>query len=101
MTRTHRRGIGHVTGDTRWWTRVAAMVSTSTPRWHRAGPLGLELGPQQVPRRQDPRLRSIAAHGIGVLSVRDGLEFGSDIVTDGQPLNGVIAALLDSGIRCP
>ena len=32
-----------------------------------------------------------------MLSVRDGLEFGSDIVTDSQPLNGVIGALLDSG----
>ena len=59
---------------------------------------GLELGPQQV-RPGDKILVSgpIAAHGIAVLSVRDGLEFGSDIVTDSQPLNGVIAALLDSG----
>jgi hydrogenase expression/formation protein HypE len=59
---------------------------------------GLELGPQLV-RPGDKILVSgpIAAHGIAVLSVRDGLEFGSDIVTDSQPLNGVIAALLDSG----
>ena len=59
---------------------------------------GLELGPQQV-RPGDKILVSgpIAAHGIAVLSVRDGLEFGSDIVTDSQPLNGSSAALLDPG----
>jgi hydrogenase expression/formation protein HypE len=41
----------------------------------------------------------IGAHGIAVLSVREGLEFGSDIVTDSAPLNGLVEALLDSGAR--
>jgi hydrogenase expression/formation protein HypE len=61
---------------------------------------GLMLGPDQV-RPGDRILLSgpIAAHGIAVLSVREGLEFGSEIVTDSQPLNGLIGALLDSGAR--
>lgn len=61
---------------------------------------GLVLGPEHV-RAGDRIIVSgpIAAHGIAVLSVRDGLEFGSDIVTDSQPLNGLICALLDAGAQ--
>jgi hydrogenase expression/formation protein HypE len=61
---------------------------------------GLLLGPQHV-RTGDHILLSgpIAAHGVAVLSVRDGLEFGSDIVTDSQPLNAVIGAVLDAGCQ--
>ncbi len=61
---------------------------------------GLVLGPQQV-RPGDKVIVSgpVAAHGIAVLSVREGLEFGSDIVTDSQPLNGLVATLLDSGAQ--
>lgn len=61
---------------------------------------GLELGPEQV-RPTDKIVVSgpIAAHGVAVLSVREGLEFGSAIVTDSQPLNGLIGALLDSGAQ--
>lgn len=59
---------------------------------------GLFLGPQYV-APGDVILVSgpIAAHGIAVLSVRDGLEFGSDIVSDTAPLNKVIGAVLDAG----
>jgi hydrogenase expression/formation protein HypE len=61
---------------------------------------GLELGPAQVCPGDAILLSGpIAAHGIAVLSVRDGLEFGSDIVTDSTPLHGLIAALLDSGAQ--
>jgi hydrogenase expression/formation protein HypE len=61
---------------------------------------GLDLGPHRV-RPGDRIIVSgpIAAHGIAVLSVRDGLEFGSDIVTDTAPLNGLIGALLDCGAQ--
>ncbi|MCU0278380.1 MAG: hydrogenase expression/formation protein HypE [Candidatus Nanopelagicales bacterium] len=61
---------------------------------------GLQLGPAFVaPGDQVLISGPIAAHGIAVLSVRDGLEFGSQIVTDSQPLNGLIAQLLDSGAQ--
>ena len=91
-------GVSIVTGD----TKVVDSGSGDGVYINTAGiglvRPGLELGPQQV-RPGDKILVSgpIAAHGIAVLSVRDGLEFGSDIVTDSQPLNSVIAALLDSG----
>lgn len=60
---------------------------------------GVDLGPHRV-RPGDAVLISgaIGMHGIAVMSVREGLEFGSDIVTDSAPLSGIIADLLASGV---
>ena len=60
---------------------------------------GIDLGPHRV-RPGDAIIVSgpIGMHGIAVMSVREGLEFGSQIVTDSAPLNGLVAALLDGGI---
>jgi hydrogenase expression/formation protein HypE len=62
-------------------------------------PAGVDLGAHRV-RPGDRVLVSgpIGAHGIAVLSVRDGLEFGSAIVTDSAPLHGLVGALLEAGV---
>jgi len=39
----------------------------------------------------------IAEHGLAVMSVREGLAFDTDLVSDVAPLNGLVSALLDSG----
>ncbi|MGW4394093.1 hydrogenase expression/formation protein HypE [Amycolatopsis nivea] len=39
----------------------------------------------------------IGAHGTAILSVREGLEFDSDIRSDSQPLHGLVAAMIDAG----
>jgi hydrogenase expression/formation protein HypE len=38
----------------------------------------------------------IAVHGIAILSVREGLEFESEIASDTAPLNGLVEAILDA-----
>jgi hydrogenase expression/formation protein HypE len=38
---------------------------------------------------------TIGDHGIAILSVREGLEFGAPIQSDTAPLNGLVAAMLD------
>lgn len=38
----------------------------------------------------------VANHGIAILSVREGLEFESAIVSDSAPLNGLVEGLLDA-----
>ena len=38
---------------------------------------------------------NLAAHGVAILSVREGLSFGTDILSDTRPLNGPVGALLD------
>ena len=41
---------------------------------------------------------SIAVHGIAIMSVREGLEFETEIASDTAPLNGLVAAMLSA---CP
>jgi hydrogenase expression/formation protein HypE len=38
----------------------------------------------------------IGQHGIAIMSVREGLEFGTELTTDSTPLNGLVAAMLDA-----
>lgn len=61
-------------------------------------PAGRDLGPQRL-TPGDAIIVSgpIGMHGIAVMSVREGLEFGSEIVTDSAPLNGLVESLFDSG----
>jgi hydrogenase expression/formation protein HypE len=40
---------------------------------------------------------TLADHGLAVMSVRNGIEFETELRTDAAPLNGLVAALLDSG----
>ena len=40
----------------------------------------------------------LGSHGIAVMSVREGLSFASDIVSDSAPLHSVVADLLQQGI---
>ena len=40
----------------------------------------------------------IGLHGIAVMSCREGLEFGSEILSDCAPLNGLVAVLLGAGV---
>jgi hydrogenase expression/formation protein HypE len=66
-------------------------------------PPGVELAPTRM-RPGDAVLVSgpIGDHGIAVLSAREGLAFEGDLVSDSAPLNGLVAALLGSGVavRC-
>ena len=93
-------GVSIVTGD----TKVVDAGHGDGLYLNTAGiglvPAGVELGPLQV-RPGDAVMLSgpIARHGVAVLSVRDGLEFGSEIVSDTAPLNGLTAALLNCGAQ--
>lgn len=93
-----RAGVSIVTGD----TKVVDVGHGDGVYINTAGiglvPDGVDLGPHRV-RPGDAIIVSgaIGMHGIAVMSVREGLEFGSDIVTDSAPLNGLVAALLASG----
>jgi hydrogenase expression/formation protein HypE len=59
----------------------------------------VHLGPERI-EPGDVILLSgpIGLHGIAVLSVREGLEFGSDIISDSAPLADLVATLLTAGI---
>ena len=58
-------------------------------------PDGVEIAPQRA-RPGDLIIVSgeIGLHGIAIMSVRQGLEFGTVIESDSAPLNGLVAAML-------
>ena len=58
-------------------------------------PEGVHIGPHRA-QPGDVVLVSgeIGLHGIAILSVREGLEFGAPIESDSAPLNGLVAAML-------
>jgi hydrogenase expression/formation protein HypE len=45
---------------------------------------------------------TLGDHGIAVVSTREGLSFGTDVVSDAAPLNHLVAAVLEAapGVRC-
>ncbi len=93
-----RAGVSIVTGDTKVVDSGhgdGVYINTAGIGLMRPG---VDLGPHQV-RPGDMVIVSgpIGMHGIAVMSVREGLEFGSDIVTDSAPLNGLVATMLESG----
>jgi len=65
-----------------------------------AVPAGVTIGPE-LARPGDVVIVSgpIGMHGIAVLSVRDGLEFGSQIASDSAPLGDLVAELIDAGVQ--
>jgi len=58
-------------------------------------PDGVDIRPQRA-RPGDVVIVSgdLGVHGIAVMSVREGLEFGTEIVSDTAPLHGLVAAML-------
>ncbi|WP_367325525.1 hydrogenase expression/formation protein HypE [Streptomyces sp. HUAS ZL42] len=58
-------------------------------------PSGVDIRPQRA-TPGDVIIVSgpIGAHGVAVLSVREGLEFGSDVLSDTAPLGGLVTAML-------
>lgn len=64
-----------------------------------AVPDGVTIGPT-LARPGDAVLVSgpIGMHGVAVLSVREGLEFGTDIRSDCQPVTSLVTDMLDAGV---
>ena len=90
-----RAGVAVVTGDTKVVDRGkgdGVFINTSGVG---VVPPGVNISPRNA-RPGDRILLSgrIAEHGIAIMSVRNGLEFETQIVSDTAPLNGLAAAIL-------
>ena len=94
-----RAGVPVVTGDTKVVDQGHGDGVYVTTSGIGLVPEGVDLGPHRV-RPGDAVLVSgpIGAHGIAVLSVRDGFAFGTDVESDTAPLHGLVAAMLADGI---
>ncbi|GAA1528935.1 hydrogenase expression/formation protein HypE [Kribbella lupini] len=59
-------------------------------------PDGVDIRPQRaVPGDVVIVSGMIGVHGIAIMSVREGISFGTEVVSDCAPLNGLVAAMLD------
>ncbi|MFN8493000.1 MAG: hydrogenase expression/formation protein HypE [Caldilineaceae bacterium] len=88
-------GVTLVTGDTKVVDRGhgdGVFINTSG---FGLIPEGVNIAPQQA-RPGDVVILSgeIGLHGVAIISVREGLEFGVTIESDSAPLNGLVAAML-------
>jgi len=92
-----RAGVRVVTGD----TKVVDAGLADGLYVNTAGvgiiPEGVDIRPSRA-RPGDVVIVSgpIGQHGIAVMSQREGLEFGTEILTDSAPLNGLVGAMLDA-----
>ena len=93
-----RAGVQLVTGDTKVVDRGKAdgvYINTSG-----VGAVRGAVGPQRI-APGDAILVSgdLAAHGMAIMSVREGLEFEAPILSDTAPLTAPVRALFDAGIE--
>ena len=88
-------GVRVVTGDTKVVGRGAADRLFVNTAGIGAVPDGVVLGADRA-RPGDAVILSgpIGLHGIAIMSVRDGLEFEAEIVSDTQPLHRLVAQIL-------
>ena len=89
-------GVSVVTGD----TKVVDVGHGDGIYLNTAGiglvPDGVDIGPHRA-RVGDVVIVSgdIGVHGVAIMSVREGLEFGTEVLSDCAPLAGLVAAMLD------
>ena len=93
-----RAGVGIVTGDTKVVGRGGADQLFVNTAGVGVVPPGVDVGPERV-RPGDHILVSgnLGEHGVAILSVREGIDFGTVVTTDSAPLHGVVAAMLAAG----
>jgi hydrogenase expression/formation protein HypE len=88
-------GVSLVTGDTKVVDRGKADKIFINTSGIGVVPEGVNIHPGRA-RPGDKVIVSgeIAVHGIAIMSVREGLEFETEIASDTAPLNGLVNALL-------
>lgn len=91
-------GVPIVTGDTKVVNRGQGDgLYINTSGVGLIGP-GVEIDPTRAcPGDRIILSGAIAAHGIAILSVREGLEFETAIVSDSAPLHTLVRAILSAG----
>jgi len=88
-------GVGIVTGD----TKVVGKGSADGLFINTAGvgiiPDGVNIGPERA-RPGDHIIVSgnLGEHGVAIMSVREGIDFGTTVTTDSAPLHRLVAAML-------
>jgi hydrogenase expression/formation protein HypE len=88
-------GVGIVTGDTKVVGRGSAdqlFVNTAG-----VGVIadGVDIGPGRARPGDDIVVSgNVGEHGVAIMSVREGIDFGTVVITDSAPLHGLVAAMV-------
>lgn len=93
-----RAGVNIVTGDTKVVQKGGADQLFVNTAGIGVIPAGVDIGPDRV-RPGDHVLISgdIGEHGVAIMSVRQGIDFGTVVTTDSAPLHHLVAAMLATG----
>lgn len=96
-TAARSAGVDIVTGDTKVVQRGGADQLFINTAGVGVVPAGVDIGPERV-RPGDHVLVSgaIGEHGVAIMSVREGIDFGTVVTTDSAPLHLLVAAMLDA-----
>ncbi|BBX19761.1 hydrogenase expression/formation protein HypE [Mycolicibacterium duvalii] len=88
-------GVDIVTGDTKVVGKGGAEQLFINTAGVGVVPAGVEIGPERA-RPGDHVIVSgnIGEHGVAILSVREGIDFGTVVTTDSAPLHHLVAAML-------
>lgn len=93
-----RSGVALVTGDTKVVDRGKGDRLFITTTGIGLVDAGVDVSPKRAAPGDAVILSGgIAEHGIAVMSVREGLEFGTGILSDSAPLDGLVSAMLGTG----
>jgi hydrogenase expression/formation protein HypE len=95
----HSAGVKFVTGDTKVVDRGKADKIFINTSGIGVVPNGVNVDPKRA-KAGDKVVVSgpIAVHGIAIMSVREGLEFETEIASDTAPLHELVAALIEARI---
>lgn len=88
-------GVGIVTGDTKVVARGGADQLFVNTAGVGVVPAGVHVGPERA-RVGDHIIVSgnLGEHGVAIMSVREGIDFGTAVTTDSAPLHRLVAAML-------
>ncbi|MHA7652164.1 hydrogenase expression/formation protein HypE [Mycobacterium sp. ML4] len=89
-------GVGIVTGDTKVVTKGGADQLFVNTAGIGVVPPGVHIGPERA-RPGDHIIVSgnLGEHGVAIMSVREGIDFGTVVTTDSAPLHRLVAAMLE------
>ncbi|MGB8390915.1 hydrogenase expression/formation protein HypE, partial [Mycobacterium sp.] len=88
-------GVGIVTGDTKVVAKGAADQLFVNTAGVGVVPTGVHIGPERA-RPGDHIIVSgnLGEHGVAIMSVREGIDFGTVVTSDSAPLHRLVAAML-------
>lgn len=90
-----RAGVGIVSGDTKVVERGSADQLFVNTAGVGVIPPGVDVSPQRARPGDDVIISGpVGEHGVAIMSVREGIDFGTEVTSDSAPLHRLVAEML-------